>query len=166
MPWFALIKRFYPVLLIVIAFAGGAFYFNHALNAAYDRGLAAGRSEYREMVLQAQDLASQAQVREQEALIEHERQMRVIEQEAARQLQEVQTNSLVQVRTVERVIRENPEFAAVVRPADLERVRNEQLAAIVSAATQGANAAAKLPRAGVRTVLAPDHQHRHSIDAG
>lgn len=38
------------------------------------------------------------------------------------------------VRTVTKVIRENPDYAAVRRPADLERLRREQLEAVARAA--------------------------------
>ena len=49
-------------------------------------------------------------------------------------LEQSRESERTSVRTVTRIIRENPDFAAVRRPAELERLRRDQLAAIARAA--------------------------------
>jgi hypothetical protein len=72
-----------------------------------------------------------------------------IERDAAERIAKAQARTVTQVKTVERVIRENPEFAAVVRPPDLQRVRDDDLAAIAEAARRSAELSAASLR-GVR----------------
>ena len=54
--------------------------------------------------------------------------------------------------TAQEVIRDTPEFAAVVRPADLQRVRDDQLDAIAAAAAR----AADLSASGIPAVRSAD----------
>lgn len=68
---------------------------------------------------------------------------------AARRIAEARQAAQRHTTTVQEVIRDTPEFAAVVRPADLQRVRDDQLDAIAAASR-----AADLPASGVPAVRA------------
>lgn len=57
-----------------------------------------------------------------------------IAQDLSARLAESHESERTAVRTVTRIVRENPDFAAVRRPAELERVRRDQLARIARAA--------------------------------
>ena len=69
---------------------------------------------------------------------------------AARRIAEARQAAQRHTTTVQEVIRDTPEFAAVVRPADLQRVRDDQLDAIAAAASR----AADMPASGAPAVRA------------
>lgn len=113
------------------------------ISGIYERGFEAGKAEAVVAIAAARlqaEIARTEALRERNAALEKltttERAMRALEQDAARRIAEAQQHGSVQVQTVERVIRENPDFASIRRPADLQRVRDEQLAAIAAAAAR------------------------------
>lgn len=115
---------------------------------AYSMGGADMRAEKSQAMQQAAvDRASAL-----EKLAEANGRMLEIERDAADRIAKAQARTVTQVKTVERVIRENPDFAAVVRPTDLQRVRDDDLAAIAEAARRSA----ELSAASLRGVRGPD----------
>jgi hypothetical protein len=118
----------------------------------YRAGYIAGKQEAVVLIANAKLEAAAEQNRMQRKLLDTENAMRALEQQAASLMEKARQAGAIQVRTVERVIRENPNFAAVVRPPELDRVRQQQLTAIADAATRGAHAATELPRAGLPAV--------------
>lgn len=75
-----------------------------------------------------------------------------IQAESDSRVTEVEVQTVVRVQTVTQVIENEPVFAAIVRPADLVRVRNDQTSELIDAATRGAELSASsvpvLPSAG------------------
>jgi len=133
----------------------------------YRAGFEAGKSEAVVMIGAARLQASMDLAKAQRKLIETEQSMRTLEQEYAERLEQARAEREIQVRTVQRVIRENPDFAAIERPADLERVRDEQLSAIAAAAAGGSATATELPGPGIRPMPAPgDRDRRHARPDG
>lgn len=121
----------------------------YTVTRIYRAGFTAGQMEAVVQIASARLQAQQEQAEIQRKLIETEHAMRGLEQQAASLIEKLRRAGEVQVRTVERVIRENPDFAAVQRPAELDRVRQQQLAAIAAAAARGANTTTELPGAGL-----------------
>lgn len=115
---------------------------------AYSMGEADMQAEKAQAMLQAAVDRAEAL----ENVVATNGRMLEIERDAADRIAKAQQRGAAQVKTVERVIRENPDFAAVARPADLQRVRDDDLAAIQAAADRSA----KLSAAGVRGVPGPD----------
>lgn len=136
------------IAVVVIAFIGLVTW---TIGRIYDAGFEAGNAKADRAISEAKLAAEIERNRAQKKLIETERAMRALEQDAARRIADARSDGEVQVRTVEKVIRENPDFANIRRPADLQRVRDDQLAAIRRAAERAA-ATAKLPSAGVSSV--------------
>lgn len=101
---------------------------------AYSMGEADMQAEKTQAMLEAAVKRSEAL----EKLAAANGRMLEIERDAAERIAKAQARTVTQVKTVERVIHENPEFAAVVRPADLQRVRDDDLAAIAEAARRSA----------------------------
>jgi hypothetical protein len=83
-----------------------------------------------------------------ERLIALDREIATMQAEANRKEAEAEARGRASVAKTKEVIRANPKFAAVVRPAALGSVRDEQLSDIAAEAA----AAPKLPDSGVRTV--------------
>lgn len=134
-----------PATYLRLAAAGGLI----ALAAwthwqAYSAGRRATDKEREAAVLQAAVARADAL----ERLAEANGRMVQIEKDAAERIAAAQRRAITQVHTVERIVRENPDFAAVARPADLQRVRDADLAAIAEAAGRSAELSAN----GVRGV--------------
>lgn len=145
------VKMIGAAAVVLLAAAAAAYTVVRIYRAGYDAGQAEGAVQIAAARLQAQE----EQARIQRQLIETERNMRALEQEAADLLARVNATGTARVRTVERVIRENPSFAAIARPVELDRVRDQQLADIAAAAARGTDAAAKLPGSGIQTLRRP-----------
>jgi hypothetical protein len=122
--------------------------------AAYDLG---GKDMEREKA-QAMLQAALDRAEALERLADANGRMLAIETDAAARIAAAQRSGAARVQTVERVIRENPDFAAVVRPADLERVRDDALADIAAAADRSADLSAESLR-GVRAAGDGDGPH-------
>lgn len=121
----------------------GALAWSHAW--AYGAGKESMQREKDAAILQAAVDRAEAL----EKVVATNGRMLEIERDAADRIAKAQARTVTQVKTVERVIHENPEFAAVVRPADLQRVRDDDLAAIQAAADRSAELSAASLR-GVR----------------
>lgn len=119
---------------------------------AYSAGRDATDKERQASILEAAEKRAEAL----EKLATANGRMLEIERDAADRIAKAQARTITQVKTVERVIRENPEFAAVVRPPDLQRVRDDDLAAIAEAARRSA----ELSETGLRGVRGPDSGER------
>jgi hypothetical protein len=115
---------------------------------AYSAGRDAADDERQAAILEAAEKRAEAL----EKLAAANGRMLEIERDAADRIAKAQARTVTQVKTVERVIRENPDFAAVVRPADLQRVRDDDLAAIAEAARRSA----ELSEASLRGVRGAD----------
>lgn len=141
------------LLLIVAALAGLTTYFHHKVyTAGYDDGTMQGRI----MVADAQNQGLQEYVKLQTILTKTEAVTRDMELQIEHRLQNVNATGRTQVVTVEKIIHDNPAFASIARPADLDQLRTTQLAAIATDTAAGQAAAAKLPRASLRTMRIPD----------
>ncbi len=119
-----------------------------AYSAGYDAGRAKSDAILTAAKLQAETeradaLAKLAQVNAQAVKAQAE---------ADRRIAQAQSKTATRLQTVERVIREEPSFSAVVRPDHLGRLRDEQLAELVEAANRGANM-----RAGGVPTVRPAH---------
>lgn len=143
-----LVRRFAPLLLLLAGILLALYVTRRIYAAGFDAGTAQGQLLVADARLEAAIEAARLQKR----IIESDRAMRELEQHTADALAIVASTGEVQVVTVERVIHENPEFAAVVRPAGIDRVRQQQLDAIAQAAARGSAAAAELPGAGLRAM--------------
>lgn len=121
------------------------------------RDLGAARSEAR---LQASVIEAERQrAATLERVIAAERQVAQAERQAREEVAAIAARAVAGLDTVRRVIRENPEFAATRRPADLERVRDDELARIADAAREAAElSSAVLPR----VPSSGDHAGRHA----
>lgn len=119
-----------------------------AINRIYQQGYEAGNAKADATITAAKLRAEIERNEAQAKLIATERAMRALEQDAAKRIADARSEGEVQVKTVERVIRENPDFAVIKRPADLQRVRDDQLAAI-RAAAERSTAATQLPATGL-----------------
>lgn len=112
---------------------------------AYSAGRHAADQERDAAILAAEQARADALVK----LADANGRMLRIERDASQRIAAAEQRGAAQARTVERVIRENPDFAAVVRPADLQRVRDDDMAAIEDAARRSADLSAASVR-GVR----------------
>jgi hypothetical protein len=65
-----------------------------------------------------------------------------IESDASRRIAEVEKNAIARSQTVKESNRANPSFASLRRPADVERVRDDQLAELERAARRSADLSA------------------------
>ena len=120
--------------------------------------IGAYRTGHRHATDAAQAELSAMRIAQAEAAADHaarvaEANVRAVQAEAgaARRIAEARQAAQRHTTTVQEVIRDTPEFAAVVRPADLQRVRDDQLDAIAAAASR----AADMPASGVPAVRAP-----------
>lgn len=167
MPWpvtsLSTLKRLLPVGLALIGIAALLI----AIRQTYQAGFDAGKAEAEIMIAAAREQGALDLVAAHRKLLEVEASMQVLEREYAERLAEARAQREIQVRTVERVIRENPDFAAIERPADLQRVRDEQLAAIATAAAAGgATTAAQLPGASLPALPRPGPDDRRQPRRG
>lgn len=69
-----------------------------------------------------------------------------IEASTNRRIAEAVRQASERARTLERTIRDHPDFAAVVRPSELERVRADDFTAIDDAASRSADLSASILR--------------------
>lgn len=139
----------------------------YGMARTYRAGFEAGRADAVAMIAAARTQAAEDLATAHRKLLEVEQGMRDLEQEYAARLEQARAQREIQVRTVERVIRENPDFAATVRPVELDRVRDQQLADIAAAAAAGSTAAAELSDSGIPAVpAASDRDRRHARPDG
>lgn len=136
--------------LVVIGLIWAAY---TAINHTYDKGFEAGASKADKLIAEARAEAERIRAQAQQRIIVLERDMRALEQQTAERIAQAQKSGEIQIKTVERIVHENPDFADIRRPNELERVRDEQLDAIKAAAERAA-AAAKLPDSGTPAVPA------------
>lgn len=80
-----------------------------------------------------------------------------VEADASRRIADARQSAQRHAVAVKELIRETTEFAAVVRPADLQRVRDEQLDAIAAAAARTADLSGR----GVPAVRSADQGRAH-----
>lgn len=118
-----LLKALPWLLLAWAVSAGGAYALGrwHGNTAAAAQHQADGFSAYAAAVRQAADVLAD---------------VRDIGRRLAEALQASHRAEAQSVRTVREVIHANPDFAAVRRPAELERLRRQELEAIARAAAQ------------------------------
>lgn len=142
------------VALALVAFALGTVT-SKVYHAGYDSGIAEGNLA----VAAAQNQGLQEYARMQRALIDTQATVDDLERQVQARLTQATTTGEIHVKTVERIIHDHPDFAAIARPADLDSVRQQDLADIAAAAARGESAAAKLPGGGIRTVPAASSDH-------
>jgi hypothetical protein len=116
----------------------------------YTEGYEAGRAEADANLVNARLIAEQERNEALSRLADAQADLMRIEADAAKRIAEAQRKAVTRTQTVERVTREEPSFAAVVRPADIDRVRDEQLAELVEAAGRSADLSSRGFR-GLRT---------------
>lgn len=100
-----------------------------------EKEAAAIRSEYQAAQLEAQRARADYQAR----LAQTNAAIMKLGIDAARRITENENRTPARVQIVERVSRENPDFAATVRPADLAGVRSQQISELIEAANRGAD---------------------------
>lgn len=101
---------------------------------AYDAGVASMQAEKDK----AERDALEQRLKDLQKLTAANERIRTIESQSAKAIAAAQARGTAQAQIVERVIRENPDFAAVARPDDLQRVRDDALADIEAAANRSA----------------------------
>jgi hypothetical protein len=136
-------------IAVSIAFAAWWVY-----TAGYDAGRAAANENLMTARLIAEQERNEALSRLADAQVEITR----VQADAAKRIAAAQRKAVTHTKTVERVVREEPEFAAIVRPADLDRVRDEQLAELEQAADRGSDLSAR----GFRGLRSPDPNKRQN----
>lgn len=147
-----------PSTLRIAAGIGAALALLAALAWSHHKAYTFGAADGTLTVREAQLESEQARGKALEKLADANARMLQIQAEADARVAEAQRRGRAQVQTVERVIRENPDFAAAVRPADLDRVRVDDLAEIAAAARRSADLSSESLR-GVRSAGAGDGQH-------
>lgn len=105
----------------------------------YDNGFEAGQARADARLVAARLQAEQERADALARLTQANADMVKLQADTTRRIAEIEKRTPVRVRTVERVIRENPDFASVVRPDDLARLRDEQTAELVDAAGRGSD---------------------------
>lgn len=133
------------VVALLAAFAGWTW---AVQSWGYDRGIAKGEAAIAAANLSAQTARADAE----KARADFAERVLVIEQDASRRIEEARAKTPARIATVGKSLNENPAFAAMVRPADLQRVRDEQLAELAAAAGRSAD----LSAAGLAAVRRPD----------
>ncbi len=136
--------------------AAGAFALAAALAVGawwiYDNGFEAGQARADARLVAAKLQAEQERADALARLNAANAAMVKLQADTARRIAEIEKRTPARVRTVERVVRENPDFAAVVRPGDLARLRDDQTAELVEAAGRSADLSRRslpgLPGAG------------------
>lgn len=147
------IRKYQVAIAGAIAVIGLIWAAYTAINHTYDKGFTAGVSKADKLIAEARAEAERIRAQAQQRIILLERDMRALEQQTAQRIAEAQRSGEIQIKTVERIVHENPDFADIRRPDELKRVRDEQLNAIRAAAERAA-AAAKLPDSGTPAVPA------------
>lgn len=117
----------------------------------YSAGFEAGKAEAAVTLAAARLEAEMERSRAMQRLHETERAMREIEQRYTASIEQARQQGRQQSETVRNVIHEHPAFADTRRPADLHRLREQQLRDLAAAAQRSA----ELSGAGLRTVPAP-----------
>ncbi len=135
-------------VLVGVALVGGiTLVMSKIYGAGEQAGLTAGKLEMEQAVTASEKARNESLQR----LIASESKVRMIEAEAAERIAAALARGRVQAKAVERAVRENPQFAAVVRPPELGGVRDEQLAELAAEADRSA----ELSAASLRGVRAP-----------
>ena len=120
---------------IVIAIAGAAW-------RIHAHGYAAGEAKVQAILDAAQIEAAAARAEYVERLHVASNEIARIQAESAARVADVEVKTVVRVKTVTQVIENEPVFAAIPRPADLVRVRNDQTRELIEAAGRGAELSA------------------------
>lgn len=114
------------ILLAVLV--GLGWYAHHAV---YEEGVVAGSAKVQKQWDDATQLAKKNADKQK---AQADKAIKPLDDKAQPQIQQSQERVVTVVKTVTKVIHDNPTFAAVNRPADLDRVRQDQLKAVAAAA--------------------------------
>jgi hypothetical protein len=106
---------------------------------AYRAGAAMREAEHAAELDRIRLEAEEERVDALQRLNQAERQVAQMQAEAENRIAAAQKRATENRKTVERVARENPGFSSTVRPADLQRLRDDDLAAIEAAAGRSAD---------------------------
>jgi hypothetical protein len=118
-------------LAIVAAFAGWTWL---ARGWGYDAGKAEGDVKIARTELAAETARADAE----KARADFAERVALIESDVAERIESITRKTPERVHVVGRASRENPDFAAMVRPAAMQRVRDEQLDELSEAARRSA----------------------------
>jgi hypothetical protein len=124
---------------------GAAIGWGTLQKARADRAQAQHQRDLSEIRAEAEAARSEALTRVAAA----DRRAAEVEAEAAQRIAAAGRRSRENVKTVERVSRENPAFASTLRPVDLQRLRDDDIAELEAAARRSADLSAESLR-GVR----------------
>lgn len=130
--------------VFAIVFGGGMFIYNHIYDSGYDAGKASVQVQLDELtkeITKAHDDAVSQKITT-DAVIKD------IDAKAKLAIAVGQTQAQVQTKTITKVIHDNPTFATVVRPLDLDGVRISQLEAIRDCCRAGQDGKAASPAVG------------------
>ena len=134
--------RPWAAFFLLIAVAGLIGYLCHG---AFELGQAEAQARLSDAIAAYETARADAVAKVADA----EKHVAAIEADAVRKMALASARAAGATKIVERVVHDTPQFSHVVRPADLRRVRSDELAAIAAAADRSAELSALLVR-GVR----------------
>jgi hypothetical protein len=119
--------RLYLAAFVVLALGMGAV-------GTYSKGYQAGKSSADARLAAIELEAAQSRAQALERVLDAQSHAERIERAATARVASARAAAATATTTIVEVIRENPQFADLRRPADLDRVRDAQLDAIAAAA--------------------------------
>jgi endonuclease/exonuclease/phosphatase (EEP) superfamily protein YafD len=109
----------------------------------YRAGYSAGRAAADATLMAARNQAQRERNEALATVITLNAEMLAVQADAGKRIAKAERDAAARVVTIERVVRENPDFSAVVRPGDAARVRDDQHRELADAAARSAELSAR-----------------------